>query len=52
MILQIRMTIALIAGENGANAFSTSNIYTSLVVNGCQCFSCVTFISLWLSYTL
>ncbi len=46
MMLQIRMTMALIAGANGANVFSTSNMYTSLVVNGCQRFSCVTYFSL------
>lgn len=48
MMLQIRMTMALIAGANGANEFSTSNMYTSLIVNGCQFFSCVTYFSLWL----
>ncbi len=40
--------MALIAGAKGANEFITSNMYTSLVVNGRQCFSCVTYSSLWL----
>lgn len=34
--------MALIAGAKGANEFSTFNMYTSVVVNGRQCFSCVT----------
>ena len=40
--------MAFIAVAKGANEFSTSNMYTSLVVNGRQCFSCVTYFSLWL----
>ncbi len=43
--------MALIAGANGANVFSTSNMYTSLVVNGCQRFSCVTYSSCGCSYS-
>lgn len=43
--------MALIAGANGANEFSTSNMYTSLVVNGCQCFSCVTYFPCDRSYS-
>ncbi len=40
--------MALIAGAKGANEFSISNMYTSVVVNGRQCFSRVTYFPLWL----
>lgn len=48
MMLQIRITMALIAGAKGANEFSTSNMYTSLIVNGRQCFYCGSYLSAWL----
>ncbi len=40
--------MALIAGAKGANEFSTSNMYTSLVVNGCEWLSMLLLCNLFL----